>query len=108
VFIEPSANSIDNNEFPCYPYGSGIYSYYKTPSSRHNNNSGLMNFADGHSEVWRWIGGYVEAANAIPDTAPSVSPGPAFQAASSATDPDLARLQKTFPSINYAANVPLP
>ena len=104
VFVEVSANSIDNNEFPCYP--PGIYQYYKTPSSRHNNTSGILNFADGHSEVWRWVSGYVEAANALPDNSPSISPGPGFGAASSPTDQDLARLQTTFPLINYAANTP--
>ncbi len=107
VFIEPSANSIDNNEFPCYNPGTS-YTYYKTPTNRHNNTSGLMNFADGHSEVWRWVSGYIPADNAIPDTNPTQSPGSGFGAPSDASDKDLARLQTTFPLINYAANTPLP
>ncbi|MGH7940529.1 MAG: type II secretion system protein, partial [Limisphaerales bacterium] len=31
VFIDLSANSIDNNEFPCYNAGEGTYLYWKLP-----------------------------------------------------------------------------
>jgi prepilin-type N-terminal cleavage/methylation domain-containing protein/prepilin-type processing-associated H-X9-DG protein len=99
VFIEASDNSIDNNEFPCFNAGSGTYSYYKLPTSRHND-GGLIGFADGHSEYWHWRSTFVASGNAIPDV-PSQVPGPGWGAPSSPTDPDLQRLQTTFPIISY-------
>jgi len=99
VFIDVAANSIDNNEFPCYNTGSGTYLYWKLPTSRHNN-GGLISFADGHSEYWKWKSGYIASGNAIADNSSSV-PGPGFGAPSSATDQDLPRLQASFPIISY-------
>ncbi len=99
VFIDVSDNSIDNNEFPCYPVGSGIYLYYKLPTNRHNN-GGNLSFADGHVEHWKWQSTFVNPDNAIKDNSGSV-PGPGYNAPSSATDTDLQRLQTTFPNISY-------
>jgi prepilin-type N-terminal cleavage/methylation domain-containing protein/prepilin-type processing-associated H-X9-DG protein len=99
VFIEASDNSIDNNEFPCYTNGSGIYLYYKLPTNRHDN-SGVLSFADGHSERWKWRSSYILQDNAIPDNSALV-PGPGWNAPSSPTDVDLPRLQATFPMISY-------
>ena len=97
VFIDVSANSIDNNEFPCYNAGGGTYLYWKLPTDRHNN-GGLISFADGHSEYWKWRSGYIASGNAIKDNS-SLVPGPGFGAPSSPTDQDLPRLQATFPII---------
>ncbi len=96
VFIEVSANSIDNNEFPCYNPG-GQTKYYKLPTSRHGN-GGLISFADGHAEYWKWKASYIKQGNAIPDVSGQV-PGPGYNAPSSATDPDLQRIQSTMPII---------
>jgi prepilin-type N-terminal cleavage/methylation domain-containing protein/prepilin-type processing-associated H-X9-DG protein len=98
VFIDVSANSIDNNEFPCN--NPGTYTYYKLPTNRHDN-GGLISFADGHAECWKWRSGYVGADNAIPDSMVSNGTGPGYQAQSSPTDLDLVRLQTTFPLISY-------
>ena len=99
VFIEASANSIDNNEFPCFNTG---YLYYKLPTNRHNKTSGLISFADGHSEVWRWISPFVAQGNAIPDPNLSTSPGSGWNVETGdASDKDLPRLQATFPIIAY-------
>ncbi len=99
VFIDVSANSIDNNEFPCYNAGEGNYAYYKLPTSRHNN-GGLLSFADGHSEYWRWYSQYIAADNAIPEATEGQGQGSGFDAPSSPSDLDLPRLQATFPIIN--------
>ena len=99
VFIDVSANSIDNNEFPCYNPGAA-YSYWKVPTSRHNN-GGLISFADGHAENWRWHSGYINQDNQIPDAMVSNGTGPGFQAPSDPSDQDLPRLQSTFPVIQY-------
>lgn len=99
VFIDVSANSIDNNEFPCYNAGGGNYSYYKLPTSRHDD-GGNLSFADGHAEHWRWYGPYINQDNQIPDATEGQGQGSGFGAPSSATDPDLPRLQATFPLIS--------
>jgi prepilin-type N-terminal cleavage/methylation domain-containing protein len=97
VFVDVSANSIDNNEFPSF--NPGTYEYYKLPTSRHSN-GGLLSFADSHSEYWKWRSPYIAQGNAIPDSSGSV-PGSGFDAPSSQSDQDLPRLQATFPIINY-------
>jgi prepilin-type N-terminal cleavage/methylation domain-containing protein len=99
VFIDVSANSIDNNEFPCYTNGSGTFMYYKLPTNRHNN-GGILSFSDGHSEHWKWYSIYIPQDNAIADSSASV-PGPGFNAPSSSSDLDLPRLQATLPQIAY-------
>jgi prepilin-type N-terminal cleavage/methylation domain-containing protein len=99
VFIDVSANSIDNNEFPCYNPGDA-YSYWKIPTSRHNV-GGLISFADGHAELWKWRSGYVDKDNQIPDAMVGNGTGPGFQAPSDASDQDLVRLQTSFPVIQY-------
>ena len=99
VFIDVSANSIDNNEFPCYNAGAGTYLWWKLPTSRHNN-GGLLSFADGHAEYWKWKSPYIALGNAKADNSASV-PGSGFNSASAANDLDLVRVQATFPFINY-------
>jgi prepilin-type N-terminal cleavage/methylation domain-containing protein/prepilin-type processing-associated H-X9-DG protein len=99
VFIDVSANSIDNNEFPCFNAGSGTYEYWKLPTSRHNN-GGLLSFADGHSEYWKWRSSVIAQGNAKPDSSSSV-PGSGFNYPTTAADQDLPRLQLTFPNIQY-------
>ena len=98
VFIDVSANSIDNNEFPCYNPG-GTVAYYKLPTSRHNN-GGLLSFADGHSEYWHWRSPNIAQGNALSDNS-SLVPGPGFNYSTTSTDQDLPRLQATFPVIQY-------
>ncbi|MBW8864412.1 MAG: hypothetical protein JF609_05725 [Verrucomicrobia bacterium] len=98
VFIEVSANSIDNNEFPCYN-ANGTQAYYKLPTSRHNN-GGLLSFADGHAEYWKWKSPYINQGNQIPDGTQGGGQGTGFNAPSGANDQDLPRLQTTFPAIN--------
>ena len=99
VFIDVSDNSIDNNEFPCYNAGEGNYSYYKLPTDRHNN-GGLISFADGHAEHWKWLSPYIHNGNLIPDQTLGGGQGSGFAAPSAADDKDLPRLQATFPIIS--------
>jgi prepilin-type N-terminal cleavage/methylation domain-containing protein/prepilin-type processing-associated H-X9-DG protein len=99
VFFDVSANSIDNNEFPCYNLGSGTYEWYKLPTSRHNN-GGLISFADGHAEYWHWRSPYIAQGNALQDNSSQV-PGPGWNYPTSASDVDLPRVQATFPIIAY-------
>jgi prepilin-type N-terminal cleavage/methylation domain-containing protein len=100
VFWDVSENSIDNNEFPGSAWNPAApnYKYQKLPTSRHNN-SGLVNFADSHSEVYKWKSKFLLDGNKIADTAGSV--GPAFgRVVGDSTDQDLPRIQMTFPKID--------
>jgi hypothetical protein len=99
VFVDVSANSIDNNEFPCFNAGGGIYEYYKLPTSRHNN-GGLLSFGDAHAEYWHWRSPNIAQGNAKSDNSSSV-PGSGFNYPTTSTDVDLPRLQTTFPIIAY-------
>ena len=102
VFIDVSANSIDNNEFPCYnlnPDGSGTKLWYKLPTNRHNNGA-TLSFADGHSEYWRWRSSFVQSGNQIADGTQGSGQGTGFNAPSSAADQDLIRVQQTMPIIS--------
>ncbi len=100
VFIDEAENSIDNNAIGIFcgtdtdPTG-GTIGYWNLPSSRHNN-SGVLSFADGHSEVWKWLNQWILQDNAIPDT--HAGPiGPGWNTPSDANDRDLKRLKLTVP-----------
>ncbi len=99
VFVDMAANSIDNNEVPCA--NPGAYFYWKLPTSRHAN-SGTFSFADAHSEVWHWKGQNVAKGNAVTDV-PSSPVGPTFQYSQgvTASDPDLIRMQQSYPIVDY-------
>ncbi len=96
VFIDMAANSIDNNEIPIN--NPGTYSYWKLPTSHHNNGC-VISFADGHSEYWKWHSGVISKLNQIPDVTQSDGAGSAFQEPTDATDQDLPRLQATCPIV---------
>jgi prepilin-type N-terminal cleavage/methylation domain-containing protein/prepilin-type processing-associated H-X9-DG protein len=100
VFIEVSANSIDNNEFPCYNAGGGNYSYYKLPTDRHNN-GGLISFADGHAEYWKWHSHWIhdDNVNFAENVTAGSGAGLGYNAPSDSSDGDLQKLQTTFPII---------
>ena len=99
VFIEPSNNSIDNNEFPCF--SPGTYEYYKTPTSRHNNGA-CLSFADGHAEYWKWHSPYINNINQKPDVTGGSGEGAnGFSQVTGTDDQDLPRLQAAFPIIAY-------
>ena len=99
VFIDVSANSIDNNEFPSFNYTDSTYTYYKLPTDRHSN-AGVLSFADAHAEIWSWKFPYVGLGNAIPDQT-SGGVGSGWQAeTSNASDGDLQHLRQAFPIIS--------
>jgi prepilin-type N-terminal cleavage/methylation domain-containing protein/prepilin-type processing-associated H-X9-DG protein len=52
VFIDESEGSIENSRF--YLNQPGINTWVDFVSVRHNN-GGVLSFADGHAECWRWI-----------------------------------------------------
>ena len=100
VFVDEAGNSIDNNVIGVNwgtvsdPTG-GTYAYWNTPSSRHDN-GGVLGFADGHVEYWKWKDHWILDANAIQDSGAGAI-GSSFMAASSPNDRDLKRLKLTVP-----------
>ena len=100
VFVDEAGNSIDNNVIGINwgtvsdPTG-GTYAYWNTPGSRHDN-GGVLSFADGHAEYWKWKDHWILDANAIQDSGAGPI-GASFSAASSPNDRDLKRLKLTVP-----------
>lgn len=95
LFIEEAANSIDNNVIGVFVQDST--KYWNLPTSRHNN-SGVIGFADGHSEAHHWQSQWLPAGNLISDSG-SGSVGAAFNCASggAAVDKDYAYLMTLEP-----------
>ncbi len=52
VFIDEEAHSIDDGFFAVRALPN-VWLWQNAPASRHGN-GGLVSFADGHAEVWRW------------------------------------------------------
>ncbi len=53
VLIDENEDSIDNGGLGILPAGN--WSWWNLPASRHGRTC-TISFADGHAEVWRWIG----------------------------------------------------
>ncbi|MBI2927552.1 MAG: type II secretion system protein [Verrucomicrobia bacterium] len=51
VFIDESPYTIDDGFFAVAVYASYLQN---APGARHNN-GGVLSFADGHAELWRWL-----------------------------------------------------
>jgi prepilin-type N-terminal cleavage/methylation domain-containing protein/prepilin-type processing-associated H-X9-DG protein len=78
VFIDENPYTIDDGFF-AIPTFRDIWQ--NAPAARHNN-GGVLSFADGHAELWRWIEGTTGQIKRL--DAPPKSPGP---------DRDLKRMQ---------------
>ncbi len=101
VFIDEAENSIDNNVtatapgVPGNPLG-GTYYYWNLPASRHCGSSGVLGFADGHAESWRWRDHWIVDNNAIPDPGGGAI-GTGWSSPSDPKDRDLQRLKLSVP-----------
>jgi len=54
VFLDENADSIDDGFFAVQAKVPNNGYWQNTPASRHGN-GGILSFADGHGEHWRWI-----------------------------------------------------
>jgi prepilin-type N-terminal cleavage/methylation domain-containing protein len=54
VFIEENPYTIDDAYF-AIPVGTNPTLWQNAPSAHHGGNAGVLSFADGHAEMWRWI-----------------------------------------------------
>ena len=84
VFVEESEYVIDDCYFIVDAFSPDTWQNY--PSSRHNK-AGGMSFADGHSEIHRWIGEHTPKFN---------STGGFVQATTAADKKDLQWVQRRF------------
>jgi len=53
VFVDENADSIDDGYFAVQAAPSR-WTWQNTAASRHGN-GGVLSFADGHADLWRWI-----------------------------------------------------
>jgi len=79
VFIDENENSIDNGGLGIW--SAGTWAWWNLPASRHNR-GGVLSFADGHAEGWRWKDSWVLKFTD-------------YGQASTPKDRDLARFQET-------------
>jgi len=64
VFIDEDEWAIQNGALGIEPRHTRQNVHWNLPSSRHNN-AATLSFADGHAEIWRWIGGRIREGNQI-------------------------------------------
>jgi prepilin-type N-terminal cleavage/methylation domain-containing protein len=98
VFLDEDAWSIQNGALGIEPDGTGVAQFWNLPASRHHR-AGVLSFADGHAEVWRWVGPRILEASKEIEKAYKASPD-AYSSATPTTagDRDLLRLRATVPA----------
>jgi len=76
VFIDEHENSINDSHY--LPFDNlksfGNQSWLDTPSGRHGNATGFV-FADGHSEIHKWVDSDIQAVQYGPNDTPKWDPG---------------------------------
>lgn len=80
VFIDENIYTIDDGYF-AIPVGTNPSLFQNAPAARHNN-GGVLSFADGHTELWRWLEPTTRLIKSVNYTSPK-----------GANDRDLRRLQ---------------
>ncbi len=98
VFLDEDPWSIQNGALGIEPRGTGIAQFWNLPASRHNR-GGVLSFADGHAELWKWVGPRIfEASREIEKNYKASPDSYSAAAATTAADRDLIRLQATVPA----------
>jgi len=105
VFLEENAASIDNGAQgirSSTDLANNQWSAWNPPSARHNN-SGAVSFIDGHSEIYRWLGAFVDINQQYTDDnittkRPSALVNPLNGLVIAKNDPDSIKLAK---GLNY-------
>jgi prepilin-type N-terminal cleavage/methylation domain-containing protein/prepilin-type processing-associated H-X9-DG protein len=90
VFLDEKEESIDNNAIGIRQI-SRLSTYWNVPAGTRHAGSGVLSFADGHSEVWRWRKSYILRAISLNYGSTSIA----------SDDSDARRLAETVPDGNY-------
>jgi prepilin-type N-terminal cleavage/methylation domain-containing protein/prepilin-type processing-associated H-X9-DG protein len=64
VFVDEHADSIDDGFFAVQAKVANAGYWQNTPASRHGN-AGILSFADGHAENWRWLEGTTQKLKGV-------------------------------------------
>ncbi|MBK9139487.1 MAG: type II secretion system protein [Verrucomicrobia bacterium] len=97
VFWDEDEWSIQNGAIGILPPDIPQHFYWNLPASRHNR-VGVLSFADGHAELWRWLDPPIVAGSEIIKKSYQASPTSySPRAPSDARDRDLRRVRETVP-----------
>jgi prepilin-type N-terminal cleavage/methylation domain-containing protein/prepilin-type processing-associated H-X9-DG protein len=96
VFLDEDAYSIQNGAIGIEPRD---YYHWNLPASRHSN-AGVLTFADGHAELWKWRDNVIADGSRELKRRYDQDPNNAdVTIRSTARDRDLQRLQRTVPPL---------
>ena len=97
VFLDEDPYSIQNGALGIEPGHTRALYHWNLPASHHHN-AGVLSFADGHAEIWKWKDGWVARGSKILEERYRNNPNnPDVTVPSSSQDRDLRRLQTTVP-----------
>jgi prepilin-type N-terminal cleavage/methylation domain-containing protein/prepilin-type processing-associated H-X9-DG protein len=97
VFWDEDEWSIQNGALGILPPDLAQHFYWNLPASRHNK-VGVVSFADGHAELWRWLDPQIVTASETIKKSYQSSPASySSRAPSDARDRDLRRIRETVP-----------
>ena len=98
VFLDEDVWSIQNGAIGIEPRSTRQAVFWNLPGSRHNRGCSLS-FSDGHAEAWRWRANRVVEGSEIIRQRYTANPA-AYDVliTTTASDPDLVRLQETVPA----------
>jgi prepilin-type processing-associated H-X9-DG protein len=95
VFLDEDEWSIQNGALGILPLTIRSYYYWNLPASRHSR-GGVLSFADGHSELWRWQEKTIEQGSQKIRQSYLANPGSySVRVDSTESDRDLRRLRET-------------
>lgn len=97
VFLDEDPYSIQNGALGIEPGHTKQAYHWNLPASRHNN-AGVLTFADGHAELWRWQDRFIPEGSKLLKKRYDADPFNTDVTAPSAPgDRDLQKLQRTVP-----------
>ena len=95
VFLCEDEWSIQNGALGILPPDIASHYWWNLPASRHNR-GGVLSFADGHAELWRWVDPNIVAASDTIKRSYLANPGSySVQVPSTPSDRDLRRVRDT-------------
>ena len=97
VFLDEDPYSIQNGALGIEPRRTRAYLHWNLPASRHNN-GGVLTFADGHAELWKWMDRWIpDGSKTLEDRFKANPMNTDVSVRSASTDRDLKKLQESVP-----------